>query len=283
MKDLSGPTAHGMNNLLYLALVSPVDYYKEGQGSLMQGGAVETTVYCQLGAGGSGGGHWALQGGVVQPACPSLMHACTHVELLPLPPPAFCLVPAAMRADPRSPLQAHTLDFRCLPCCVFFVLQCVLTPAAPYMSKTNEEIAAETDRQVGAAALGARSSRLGRLNECWAGRLFAPQSKAELPPSRLIPTTSFLSPPLPALCCCHTPSRTTSTGGPARGAGQWGAEGAEEAESCAGEAGQRGCTGDAGRAVGSSCYLIVDAAAWVAAHASVPLAGGRPLLHRMSF
>ena len=138
----------------------------------------------------------------MQPACPSLMHACTHVELLPLPPPAFCLVPAAMRADPRSPLQAHTLDFRCLPCCVFFVLQCVLTPAAPYMSKTNEEIAAETDRQVGAAALGARSSRLGRLNECWAGRLFAPQSKAELPPSRLIPTTSFLSPPLPALCCC---------------------------------------------------------------------------------
>jgi zeta-carotene desaturase len=50
MKDLSGPTAHGMNNLLYsadadfscfadLALVSPVDYYKEGQGSLMQVGA----------------------------------------------------------------------------------------------------------------------------------------------------------------------------------------------------------------------------------------------------
>ena len=27
-------------------------------------------------------------------------------------------------------------------------LQCVLTPADPYMPKTNEEIAAETDRQV---------------------------------------------------------------------------------------------------------------------------------------
>ena len=114
MKDLSGPTAHGMNNLLYsadadfscfadLALVSPVDYYKEGQGSLMQVGAVETTVYCQLGAGGSGGGHWALQGGVVQPACPSCMHA-------------------------------HMLN--CCPChrlpSALCLLQCVLTPAAPY-------------------------------------------------------------------------------------------------------------------------------------------------------
>ena len=34
------------------------------------------------------------------------------------------------------------------------VLQCVLTPAAPYMPKTNEEIVAETDRQVGWGGAG---------------------------------------------------------------------------------------------------------------------------------
>ena len=35
-------------------------------------------------------------------------------------------------------------------CCALpLPLQCVLTPADPYMPKTNEEIAAETDRQVG--------------------------------------------------------------------------------------------------------------------------------------
>jgi hypothetical protein len=57
-----------------------------------------------------------------------------------------------MHARTRIDLLVSFSSALYLPSDLPFALQCVLTPAAPYMSKTNEEIAEETDRQVGAAA-----------------------------------------------------------------------------------------------------------------------------------
>lgn len=43
------------------------------------------------------------------------------------------------------------------------LMQCVITPADPYMSWTNEAIAAETDKQVGGACAGACAYRCRHL------------------------------------------------------------------------------------------------------------------------
>ena len=144
MKDLSGPTAHGMDNLLYsadadfscfadLALVSPVDYYKEGQGSLMQVGAAPAWVLRQRGRCASVGAApaWVWSGGLAAAVC------------LPVGWLAGWL--AGWLGEWLAVLNQWA------PVHLLCLLQCVLTPAAPYMAKSNEEIAAETDRQVGAA------------------------------------------------------------------------------------------------------------------------------------
>lgn len=68
----------------------------------------------------------------------------------PIPPPPLPPAPCLTHV-PLSPLHPAALTS---PVEYFkegqgSLMQCVITPAAPYMPWTNEQIAAETDRQVG--------------------------------------------------------------------------------------------------------------------------------------
>jgi zeta-carotene desaturase len=46
------------------------------------------------------------------------------------------------------------------------LMQCVITPAAPYMSWTNEQIAAETDRQVCRLLVSQMKSIFSAIDTC---------------------------------------------------------------------------------------------------------------------